>query len=147
MKIIALFLLTFGMLSDVGAASAIPRLSPLPAEVELLDGTWKFSPTPKSGFEGLTAVEDWSDIQVPGQWVMQGFHVEPDTAAGYFRTFEVAEDWKGKRIKLRFDAVYSDATVFVNGTKAGAHLGGFTAFELDITDQVHFGKRIPSCWR
>lgn len=124
-----------------------PRISPIPSAVagvadpEMnLDGVWKFNPAPKAGFGKQTATDDWHDIRVPGEWAMQGFHVEKDAAAGYFRTFTVPDDWKNSRIKLRFNAVYSDATVYVNGEEAGTHVGGFTLFELDVTDLVAFGR-------
>ena len=124
-----------------------PRIAPLPTSVagvqqcrKSLDGIWKFNPAPKPGFEQNKAASSWADINVPGEWSMQGFHVRKNKPAAYFRTFSVPKDWQGKRIKLRFDAVYSDATVFVNGRKAGAHVGGFTAFDLDVTSLVTFGK-------
>ena len=70
---------------------------------------------------------------------MQGFTVEPGKAAHYERTFSVPKDWDGKRIRLRCDAVFSDATVWINGREAGTHLGGFTPFELDVTALVKLG--------
>jgi hypothetical protein len=51
----------------------------------------------------------------------------------------VPQDWGGQRIKLRCDAVFSDATVWINGQQAGKHLGGFTPFELDVTALVKPG--------
>ena len=73
---------------------------------------------------------------------MQGFTVEAGKAAGYVRSFKVPQDWKGKRIKLRCDGVYSDGTVWINGKKAGKHLGGFTPFELDVTELVKEGENV-----
>lgn len=98
-----------------------------------LNGTWKFHSAPPAEFWKTTASGEWKDIQVPGEWVMQGFKVEPNVAAGYRREFSVPQDWDGQRVKLRCDAVYSDAKVWINGQEAGAHLGGFTPFELDVT--------------
>ncbi len=126
-----------------------PRYSPPPVVLNgvedtiiNLNGTWKFNPLPDIDFDSVdyAATASWSDIQVPGQWVEQGFTVKPNTYAGYFRQFTIPADWMGHRIKLRFDAVYSKAIVWVNGQKAGAHIGGFTPFELDITNLVKAGK-------
>lgn len=123
-----------------------PRFTPIPVAVDAvelvhvcLDGTWMFNPKPDASFVQQVASEEWSPINVPGEWVMQGFQVATNQAAGYMRSFEVPKDWVGKRVKLRFDAVYSDAVVYVNGVEVGRHEGGFTPFELDITDVISFG--------
>jgi beta-galactosidase/beta-glucuronidase len=64
---------------------------------------------------------------------MQGFKVKAGTRAAYQTRFSVPEEWKGKRIILRFDGVYSDAIIWINGKKAMAHIGGFNVFEADIS--------------
>ncbi|MNK54419.1 Evolved beta-galactosidase subunit alpha [compost metagenome] len=108
-----------------------PAASKQPDKIAL-DGTWKFS-------ADINAQPADKNIQVPGEWVMQGFEVKKSVFAGYQRTFEVPANWKSKRIKLRFDAVYSDAEIWVNGKKTGSHLGGFTPFEIDINNVVKWG--------
>lgn len=130
---------------------AMPRLTPRPATVggvksplASLSGTWRFNPAAPADMARLTAAQaatgsGWADIQVPGQWSMQGHTVAKDQAAAYLRTFDVPEDWTNQRIKLRFDAVYSDAAVYVNGREVGRHLGGFTPFEIDVTDAARPG--------
>jgi len=126
----------------------LPRLSPRPAAVTgtgnaVLDltGTWRFHPDPPSGFESSRGSgPGWGDIDVPGQWVQQGYTVDKEKAAAFFRSFDLPADWKGRRIKLRCDGVYSDARIFVNGKQAGSHLGGFTPFELDVSSLVSEGN-------
>ena len=127
----------------------MPRLTPLPVSVAgtdklqvSLDGTWQFNPKPPKDFwsPDTPTSPSWADIQVPGEWVMQGFEVTKDTAAAYRRQFNIPAAWKGQRIKLRCNAVYSDATVWVNGGEVGQHIGGFTPFELDVTNLIEPGQ-------
>lgn len=116
----------------------VPRLSPLPTNITeqrvMLNGEWAFNPSPGEGFNGTQNTNGWKRFQVPGEWVMQGFEVQKGEFAGYVRQFDIPDSWKGMRVKLRCNAIYSDSKVFINGKEAGSHLGGFTAFELDITD-------------
>lgn len=116
----------------------VPRLSPLPSNIAehrvMLNGEWAFNPSPGADFNGTQNTSGWKSIQVPGEWVMQGFEVKKGEFAGYLRQFNVPASWQGKRIKLRCNGIYSDSKIFINGKEAGSHLGGFTAFELDITD-------------
>ena len=91
------------------------------------------------GFEKDAAHDDWADIQVPGEWVMQGFKVQPNTPAAYFRTFTLAAKPAGQRFKLRFSAVYSLCRVWLNGIEVGGHEGGFVPFEFDVTDAIKAG--------
>ena len=135
--------------TDAEPVYDLPRLTPRPVSVAGIDerqvslnGTWRFNPSPPEEFwKGDAPVGNgWAEIEVPGEWVMQGFAVEEDTAAGYRREFVPPSDWKGHRVKLRCDAVYSDAVVWVNGGEAGRHEGGFTPFELDVTDLVRVGR-------
>ena len=124
----------------------IPRISPVPLEVEgltsvsiNLDGDWLFDLYYGPEFTGTQNLDHWSPITVPGEWAMQGFKVDSGGTAGYYRTFVVPDEWNGKQIKLRFNAVYSESVIYVNNQLAGSHHGGFTAFELDVTDLVNYG--------
>lgn len=59
----------------------------------------------------------------------------------YTRTIAVPESWKGrKRVFVRFEAAGQAATVYVNGKIAGSHLGAFTAFCVELTDDLDYGK-------
>jgi beta-galactosidase/beta-glucuronidase len=50
----------------------------------------------------------------------------------YRRTFAVPDQWRGRRILLRFGAVDWRATVFVDGREAGGHDGGYAHFLVDL---------------
>ncbi|MCJ7692746.1 MAG: hypothetical protein MUO22_04965, partial [Sedimentisphaerales bacterium] len=127
-----------------------PRLTPVPTSAAgtdqpklSLNGTWRFNPSPPDGFWKTPTANGsgFSDIEVPALWAMQGFTVEKNKAAGYLREFTVSDDWKSHRVKLRCDAVYSDATVWINGLQAGKHIGGFTPFEFDVTELLTIGRK------
>ncbi len=125
------------------------HLTPRPSEVPGTDtlrvelgGTWNFVVQPAAQFwEQKTASPgSTGTIQVPGEWAMQGYTVPKGGAAGYWRTVEIPRDWQAKRIKLKCDAAFSLAEVWVNGKKVGQYEGGFTPFEFDITEEVETGK-------
>ncbi len=58
----------------------------------------------------------------------------------YRRSFAVPKEMAGKRILIRFGAVDFQATVYVNGHVAGAHMGGYTPFSVDATDYLTEGE-------
>ena len=82
---------------------------------------------------------DWKPVIVPSSLVMQGFDIENNVEYYYRRTLEIPKDYAGKRIFLQFEGVYSHCRVWVDGKYAGTHLGGFTAWNCDITEFVSKG--------
>jgi hypothetical protein len=125
-----------------------PQLVPLPRQVPgvaaaviSLDGTWKFTLSPGAEFwSNNSDPAAWLDVAVPGELVMQGFGISRDVEYPYKRSVVIPVDFKGKRILLRFDGVYSYARVWVNGTFIREHHGGFTSWDCDITNQVTPGQ-------
>lgn len=50
--------------------------------------------------------------------------------------FTIPNNWRRDRVLLNFGAVDYEATVFINGKKAGFHRGGYFAFQVDITNHL-----------
>ena len=69
--------------------------------------------------------------------------LKTDERLWYRRTFAVPSPWQGQRVLLHFGAVDWDASVFVNGKKAGEHKGGYTPFSFDITPLLGSGEQEP----
>jgi beta-glucuronidase len=78
-------------------------------------------------------------LNVPGDWNTQNDQLFLyEGTVWYHRDFDI-----GKKIDqkyaLHFGAVNYHATIYLNGKKIGAHEGGFTPFQFDITDTVKPG--------
>jgi beta-galactosidase len=121
---------------------------------------WKFKKADvKNGQKIALNDADWLDITIPHDFnggidgvnndVFKGrfnFALDPDErmmykGPGWYRMqFNVDTKYKGKRIFIEFEAVSLEATVWVNEKMAGHHQGGYTAFTLDVTDYIKFGK-------
>ena len=57
----------------------------------------------------------------------------------YSRDVEVTEADLSGRLVLHFGAVDYIAKIYVNGVKCAEHIGGYTAFEVDIAPYAHVG--------
>ena len=57
----------------------------------------------------------------------------------YKKSFDYNPD-KNKRLFLHFGAVNYLADVYLNGNLLGKHEGGFTPFQFEITNSVHYGE-------
>ena len=124
------------MLAVVGAGVAMRAAEPVVAGEwrQSLDGVWQFTTVAAVAAEGGT----WDSITVPGNWDTLEKYSTYTGKGWYRRAFNVPADWKGKRIRLHFGAVYHDATVTLNGKELGTHVGGYTPFEFDVTDKLDY---------
>lgn len=78
-------------------------------------------------------------VQVPGDWNSQDEKLFLyEGTVWYQRDFALNKKPK-KRYVIHFGAVNYKAIVYVNGLKIGAHEGGFTAFQFDVTDALKSG--------
>ncbi len=106
---------------------------------------WKFTLGDKSGAEA-PAFDDtsWEPIGLPHSFSIPYFLSDRFYVGyGWYRKhFMVPAVWKGKRLCLDFDGAFQDAQVFINGKSVGRHLGGYTGFEMDITDAVVTGDNV-----
>ena len=84
-------------------------------------------------------------MKVPGDWNTQDERLFFYEGTVWFQRYFTIENgkWKdlqSRRVLLYFGAVNYDCHVYVNGKKAGHHVGGFTPFNFDVTDLLHEGK-------
>lgn len=107
-----------------------------------LDGEWKFQTDSTCVYNPAIRMADKSIVvNVPHTWgVMKGFE-EYIGKAWYERDFFVSNDYKGRNVILKFNGVYRDASVYINGKFVGDYLSsGYTAFYMDISRFVKYGE-------
>ena len=108
---------------------------------------WKFHKGDISSAEsgGDISERGWEDVKVPHTWNAKDVLTEGDhyyQGIGWYRGgFDLPSEQKGKRHFIRFEGVSVVADVFVNGTYAGGHKGGYSAFCFEITPYIRSDKR------
>ena len=109
-----------------------------------LNGWWDYAIYKvKDGFPG------WQGkIRVPysPECLLSGLpediEVMPDDELRYRLKFTVEEDFIKAHTFLHFDAVDCCATVVLNDTELGSHVGGYTPFGFDVTGIVKAGTNV-----
>lgn len=92
----------------------------------------------------------WADIQVPHDWSIKfplnekndgsmGFM--PGGIGWYRKSFEIPSNYQGKKVAIRFDGVYHQSDVYINGKHLGFHPYGYSGFEYDLTPFLNFGGK------
>ncbi|KAJ5014305.1 hypothetical protein K4K57_001609 [Colletotrichum sp. SAR 10_99] len=66
---------------------------------------------------------------------------ELDVTHMWFATkFQVPNNWGNQSVLLNFEAVDYEATVFINGQRAGFHRGGYFRYTVDATQYINQGE-------
>lgn len=133
-----------------------------------LNGTWRFryltnpSMTPDDFPADSINESRWTNIEVPGNWQLQGdfdppvftniihpFRADPprvpqdyNPTGLYRKTFTVPDEWKGRQVFLHFAGVQSNATVYLNGKKVGYNEDGMLPAEYNITGMLRPGDNL-----
>lgn len=59
----------------------------------------------------------------------------------YFKYINARQEWRGKRVFIRFYGANMVTDLLVNGRYVGQHLGGSNAFEFEITNYLLYGSK------
>ena len=81
----------------------------------------------------------WESITVPGELAMQGIDVQNNREYYYRRTVRLPRTMPKGRVFLRFYGVYSNARVWANGVFLRSHVGGFSAWDCEVTEFAKAG--------
>ena len=118
-------------------------------EVKTINAGWQF----RLGDDGM-ANEGWQSVGLPHSFSLPYF-MSKDFYVGYGwyrKAVKLTKKDIAQYVALEFDGVFQEAEVFVNGKKAGSHVGGYTGFKIDITpyaivDDNEIKVRVNNEWK
>lgn len=122
-----------------------PRSTPT-RDLINLDGLWLFATDSAAGGSPWTAtLETPLEAAVPASYndLFTDSAIRNHVGWVYYqRRVRVPRGWSGERVLLRFDAATHAARVYVDDVLVGGHVGGYTPFEIDITDAAPAGSEV-----
>jgi len=126
-----------------------PKVSPFsirPISSLSLDGEWRFTTDPKKQGESemwfATDFDDstWASVSVPHTWNVMRDNSLFNGLGWYRYHMAVPETLQDMHLRLRFQAVFYLAKIWVNGVFIGEHEGGYTPFEFDVSTALKSGQ-------
>lgn len=127
-----------GKVTPANVHKEYPRPQMVRSEWQSLNGLWDYA---------ITSQAEASPAKMDGQILVPfavesslsgvGRELNADQALWYKTSFNLPKEWKGKRVRLNFDAVDWSAEVWLNDILLGKHEGGYTSFSFDITPYLN----------
>lgn len=97
----------------------------------VLNTTWEQLQAQSSNF---------APVELPHDWLIYNTKDLYEDSCGWYQKILYREKAEGERIQLRFDGVYMDSVLYVNGSKVGDWKYGYSTFTMDITDFLKEGE-------
>jgi beta-galactosidase/beta-glucuronidase len=105
-----------------------------PREQQLFDNGWRFRLGEVEQGESPALVDtSWRQVDLPHDWSIEepysqqhasGTAFLPGGIGWYRKTFQLPETMRGRKIRVRFDGVYRNSTVWLNGALLGSRPNG-----------------------
>ena len=107
-----------------------------------LNNGWQFTEEWSEDF--LLGKGQYEEVRIPHTNRMLPYHSidsgSYQMVCGYRKTVNSPCDMEGKRAFLQFEGAAHIASVYVNGEEKLTHRCGYTAFRVEITDELRDGK-------
>lgn len=129
-----------------------------------LNGRWKFNYVEQYAFRDTgfylpeRQTDNWSEIDVPANWELQGFGIPIYTnitypfpnnppfigannpVGTYRREFEIPAHWTGQQVILHFGSISGCAFIYLNGKQVGMSKVAKSPAEFNITSYLRQGS-------
>ncbi len=107
----------------------------------LFNDGWRFAKLPSGSSYDDAAQTTFAPVDLPHDFLIADHTDLYETCDGWYaRTIDVPAEWSGQHVHLRFDGVYMDCDVLVNGEIVCTHHYGYTAFDADLTGHLRAGE-------
>lgn len=85
----------------------------------------------------------WEKIDIPHDWMIYDTHHLYRSSIGWYRKELYMDEWNPEEeVIFRFDGVYMDTSVFINGSLAGEWKYGYSTFEIEAAPFLQKGENI-----
>jgi beta-galactosidase len=133
------------LLLSLACGTASGMVAESPRITTNLDPGWRFflgddAAASAPGFDD----SKWQRVDLPHSFSEPYFRA-PDFYIGYGwyrRHLKIDSTTAHAQNFLEFAGAFQDAEVYVNGNRAGEHLGGYTGFSIDISGDLHAGDNV-----
>lgn len=117
------------------------QVKPSGRQMISINSGWQFSKGDSSSvIQPNRRTVNWQTVELPHTW--NDKDVLADDERGYYQGIAWYKRWLGlvpetdKRYFLRFEGANQVTEVYVNGKFAGKHIGGYSAFNIDLTPHL-----------
>ncbi len=120
----------------------------------LFNNNWEFTKQ-AIGSDKTNIMKDdivWEKVDIPHDWAIYNSTSMYESCVGWYRKYftihssdcltDSETHKKSGRYLIRFQGIYMDSTVYMNGTKIGEWKYGYSTFEFDITDALIDGENL-----
>jgi len=115
-----------------------------------IDEGWRFHRGDIEHASGMNfADKSWRELSLPHDWSIESSYSPDNTPQNswlpggigwYRRTIQVPDSWLNQKVMLRFEGVYMNSRVWLNGHEVGGRPYGFMTFSCDLNRYLHKGS-------
>ena len=134
------------------AAGKTSTAEPTTRVVQSLDFDWKFFKADAKGADQVDYNDsNWRSVDLPHDWSIEGPFAK-DQAGGksggymplgigwYRKEFRLGSALKNKKVFIRFEGIYKNSDVWINGHHLGKRWYGYVSFQYDLTPYIKWGS-------
>ena len=107
----------------------------------LFNDGWQFAKLANGSTLADAQNAQWACVDLPHDFLIAQENDLYENADGWYRrVLTVPAEWLHKAVILRFDGVYMDCDVLLNGDVICTHHYGYTCFDVELTGKLHAGE-------